>query len=58
MTPETNTLTFNGSSSGSAVVSVQAAAGSVSFVLPNTNGIVGDSLITDGQEPRRGNVCI
>lgn len=48
VTPETNTLTFNGSSSGSAVVSVQAAAGSVSFVLPNTNGIVGDSLITDG----------
>lgn len=41
-------ITFKGSTSGQAVVSVPAAAGSVTFKLPATNGSVGQTLITDG----------
>jgi hypothetical protein len=42
-------LTLNGATSGSALISVQAAAGTGTiFQLPNTNGIGGQQLITDG----------
>lgn len=41
-------LTFAGSTSGSAVISVAAAAGSVSLQLPTTNGSTGYALTTNG----------
>lgn len=41
-------LTLNGSSTGSATIGVKAAAGSVTFNLPITNGSTGFALITDG----------
>jgi hypothetical protein len=42
-------LTLNGATSGSALISVQAAAGTGTlFQLPNTNGVNGQQLITDG----------
>lgn len=41
-------VVLNGSSTGSATIGVKAAAGSVTFNLPITNGSVNQVLITDG----------
>lgn len=41
-------IILNGSSTGSATIGVNAAAGSVTFNLPITNGTVNQVLITDG----------
>lgn len=41
-------ITLNGSTSGSAVIGVNAAAGSTTFTLPITNGSSGFTLHTDG----------
>lgn len=41
-------VTFNGSTSGSAILKVAAAAGSVTFQLPSTNGASGEVLQTNG----------
>jgi hypothetical protein len=41
-------ITLNGATSGSAVISVNAAAGSTTFKLPVGNGTNGFSLTTDG----------
>lgn len=41
-------ITFNGSTSGSAVLRVAAAAGTATFQLPTTNGASGDVLSTNG----------
>lgn len=41
-------ITLNGSSTGSATIGVKAAAGTVTFNLPITNGTLNQVLITDG----------
>jgi hypothetical protein len=41
-------VTLNGATSGSAVLAVKAAAGTVTFNLPITNGSLNNVLVTDG----------